>query len=908
MTQMMVIIAAAHLVYCPFTKVEESFNLQAIHDILYHKWNLSEYDHLEFPGVVPRTFLGPLVVSALAFPFVFILQCLEFNKFWAQYIVRFILALCVIYGFKKLSNTLSKQFGSRWLQWFIAITVTQSHFMFYMSRPLPNIMALPLVLLALDGWLRNDSKSFILFSGAAIIIFRAELALFLGILLLYDLVYQRITIKGFLQVAVPGGVFFLLLSVVIDSVFWNRPLWPEGEVLWYNVVLNKSSNWGTSPFLWYFYSAIPRGLATSTLLVPVGCFLDERVRRLVLPSLLFVFIYSFLPHKELRFIIYIFPFLNVAAATACHRIWENRNKTPIYHFLSLGVGGHLAANIFFTLFLLSISGTNYPGGSAISHLNRLARHEPMVHVHISNLAAQTGVSRFTQINSSWIYDKTENLKTTDLEILKFTHLIVEGKSKFSANLKPLTATHDIIDTIESFHQISFNYLTIPPIKIKTKPALFILRRKDDYKYILENRPELFYEEIIPDSEEHEKTNDLSGSVEDKDREHAKEILLREEDIVKASVDQNNNIDSKVNRNIKEETLNEDVEAEKRKELEVKEKRNVAWKKRNIINENTDENSEDIRIISKPKFSQRAKEVEAKDPTKNTGTKIKRNLDDIPVQDKEFEPREKPPSRVNKRHVLEKPLKKQFYKDSDSIQSSEEIRETERPLKKETFSSDETKVKTKSFLPEEKRRSKKAKSLEETSVISFDINKLRVKQNIKKIVQKYKRKKSDDEKQPQALKKTVDVQEEISKIEQQIIDIIEANPNIVNKEFIKSKLSETIKQELVNVLSGPSNDATVSKTEDLEELENPKREPLIEKSKESEITDVDEVGSAVQVYESSGFENNEAEQENMFEEELSDDNKALLAKKFKKATERLDSIINIIDEIVDTIEIIDEKDE
>lgn len=181
MSQIMLIVAAAHLVFCPFTKVEESFNLQAMHDILYHKWNLTEvlryaqfgiflkfifqYDHLEFPGVVPRTFLGPLCISLLVSPLVFLLEVFDISKFWAQYLgfyyfsssrtlsrkiliylflVRAVLGGCVIGSFHLLSGTLSKTFGSSWLQWFIAVTVTQSHFMFYLSRPLPNIFALPL--------------------------------------------------------------------------------------------------------------------------------------------------------------------------------------------------------------------------------------------------------------------------------------------------------------------------------------------------------------------------------------------------------------------------------------------------------------------------------------------------------------------------------------------------------------------------------------------------------------------------------------------------------------------------------------------------------------------------------------------------------------------------------------------
>ncbi|XP_017760478.1 PREDICTED: probable Dol-P-Man:Man(7)GlcNAc(2)-PP-Dol alpha-1,6-mannosyltransferase [Eufriesea mexicana] len=483
MDHLIIIVAVVHLLYCPFTKVEESFNLQAMHDILYHGFNLSEYDHHEFPGVVPRSFIGPIIISGLASPLITTINYLQLNKFFAQYVVRATLGLLIIGALKLYRDALQSIFGLQFTKWFVAITVTQYHFMYYLSRPLPNIMALPLVLLALHGWLKQNHMIFIWSSAAAIIMFRAELAMLLGLFLLYDIANKKLTIPRLFKIAVPAGIFFLLLTVTIDSIFWRRLLWPEGEVFYFNTILNRSSEWGTSPFLWYFYSALPRGLALSYLLIPLGMLWDARVRALTVPGIVFIGLFSFLPHKELRFIIYVFPLLNVSAAAVCHRIWENRAKSPWNGFLALIILSHLVFNALFSMFLLCVAGSNYPGGLAIAKLHRLEKDSLYpVHVHIDILTAQTGVSRFTQTNNSWIYSKQENLTIDSPEMLQFTHLLMEAKSKYSPNIKPYLKTHDILDSVDGFSHIALNYNILPPIKIKTRPIIFIMKRKPNIQY------------------------------------------------------------------------------------------------------------------------------------------------------------------------------------------------------------------------------------------------------------------------------------------------------------------------------------------------------------------------------------------------------------------------------------------
>jgi hypothetical protein len=75
-----------HQHLAPYTKVEESFNIQAVHDIL--RFGIPSggdvpeifrrnYDHFTFPGAVPRTFVGAVVLAGVAKPFIWLFSATD---------------------------------------------------------------------------------------------------------------------------------------------------------------------------------------------------------------------------------------------------------------------------------------------------------------------------------------------------------------------------------------------------------------------------------------------------------------------------------------------------------------------------------------------------------------------------------------------------------------------------------------------------------------------------------------------------------------------------------------------------------------------------------------------------------------------------------------------------------------
>lgn len=133
-----------HLNISPFTKVEESFNIQAAHDILTYgvpTQNVAlrlkaQYDHMEFPGAVPRTFIGALMLAGIARPVLWLRDGLD-----RQTLVRSIIGIFNAWSLVVYAVGVRKAFGKCVAAWFVLFQASQFHVFYYASRTLPNMFA-----------------------------------------------------------------------------------------------------------------------------------------------------------------------------------------------------------------------------------------------------------------------------------------------------------------------------------------------------------------------------------------------------------------------------------------------------------------------------------------------------------------------------------------------------------------------------------------------------------------------------------------------------------------------------------------------------------------------------------------------------------------------------------------------
>lgn len=97
--------------------------------------------------------------------------------------------------------------------------------------------------------------------------------------------------------------------------------------------------------------------------------------------------------------------------------------------------------------------------------------------------------------------------------MSFTHLIVGSSSRDNEEMLHYRNTHGVMSTVPGFSHISFNYNTFPPLKIKTKTQIFLLKKKNIKSGVKQNIKKIVEE--FKNEQDSEKKIDLNLDLLDK---------------------------------------------------------------------------------------------------------------------------------------------------------------------------------------------------------------------------------------------------------------------------------------------------------------------------------------------------------------------------------------------------------
>eukprot|EP00494_Astrolonche_serrata_P032459 UN32728 len=186
-------------------------------------------------------------------------------------IIRFYVLIMLCYSLGQLRRAFAFNYETKLLEPFIAlITVSQFHTLFYGSRMLANTFAMFFVNMAFCSYLIKRYKNVIYYLAAGTIIFRCDIVLLAIPILTCILVKDLSRLKEYIIYGIKISLIFIMIATILDSIFWGRLCWAEFDVFKFNVIENRSSEWGTKPWWFYFIIALPRAMIFTLFLIGPG--------------------------------------------------------------------------------------------------------------------------------------------------------------------------------------------------------------------------------------------------------------------------------------------------------------------------------------------------------------------------------------------------------------------------------------------------------------------------------------------------------------------------------------------------------------------------------------------------------------------------------------------------------------
>ncbi|XP_072430573.1 GPI mannosyltransferase 3 isoform X1 [Chiloscyllium punctatum] len=229
------------------------------------------------------------------------------------WVPRLVQSLLAALADVKLYSIMKKNESTEIAKW-VYFSQVCSWFTWYCStRTITNSMEAVLTIFTLyyypfQGTKTGNSSKYLALIAFAIIVRPTAVILWLP-LLFFHFWQELKKLDLFLYKCLPVGCLTLGISLTIDRIFYGEWVMVQWNFLKFNVIQNMGSFYGSHPWHWYFTQGFPVIMGTHFPFFIHGCLLVPKKYRVSLIAVIWTLVvYSFLSHKEFRFIYPVMPF------------------------------------------------------------------------------------------------------------------------------------------------------------------------------------------------------------------------------------------------------------------------------------------------------------------------------------------------------------------------------------------------------------------------------------------------------------------------------------------------------------------------------------------------------------------------------------------------------------------------
>uniref|UniRef100_A0A087X7Y3 Mannosyltransferase n=2 Tax=Poecilia formosa TaxID=48698 RepID=A0A087X7Y3_POEFO len=229
---------------------------------------------------------------------------------WLPRVAQALLAAFADVKFYLLIRTLETEDVSRWTffchlcSWFSWFCCTRT----LTNTAETTLTCLALFYFPLPGSKTYSSKKYLSLVALAVLVRPTALIVWFPLLMCHFW-QEEDKLRLITHRYIPIGILAVLISALIDCLFYEKWTLVQLNFIKFNILHGVADFYGSHPWHWYFSQGFAVVIGPHLPFFLHGCILAFRKYRILLATVLWtIVVYSFLPHKEFRFIYPVLPF------------------------------------------------------------------------------------------------------------------------------------------------------------------------------------------------------------------------------------------------------------------------------------------------------------------------------------------------------------------------------------------------------------------------------------------------------------------------------------------------------------------------------------------------------------------------------------------------------------------------